>query len=568
MLVETERRSATKEDPPVASARSKPRLVYIEKWLLQSRHLRGTVTEPQPLLTCSRADRANQAILDSLQARSAENTELRARIDRLESKVERGNESIDRLEQFLIYGKSPLKKNHHVADENPENQDIKSSASVSPERKPTQAQLTIASRINPYAGEEGVDETDRDLRDTTHHVSDVTDTNVAAIVDASIIVEHTTAAHRLLRWPSIKSLLEHRGMCMSEDYVMESEEKKGILRPYGRGQGRDTSDVNNHFFAGSPAASSTSARSEESIRSSPSPPDGLWGASFPINTARIENHPGGLNVDGTLKIDPRTLHELLDSYLNNIHIMHPFMEKTRLMRMVDHFAARYNVSDATTSPFPTDNSTIGPDGRRDPAAVLNKATKRKYSNGSSMGGAAVEANSVNRSTTKPLLERSISTAIVLLVMALGKICAYPKPLPGALKNDAREAPSAVPRSFSPHSPMTTTSLRASPTSTQASPYNVIMSPRSTVRMSTLSRRSSAEDIAAAPSGMKNADQVPGLAYFAQATDILGNLHAGNELPHVQAFLLAGLYAGQLACTIESWSWIFTACRACRILVRE
>ncbi|KAA6413467.1 MAG: hypothetical protein FRX48_03213 [Lasallia pustulata] len=516
----------------------------------------------------AKADRANQAILDSLQARSAENTELRARIDRLESKVERGNESIDRLEQFLIYGKSPLKKNHHVADENPENQDIKSSASVSPERKPTQAQLTIASRINPYAGEEGVDETDRDLRDTTHHVSDVTDTNVAAIVDASIIVEHTTAAHRLLRWPSIKSLLEHRGMCMSEDYVMESEEKKGILRPYGRGQGRDTSDVNNHFFAGSPAASSTSARSEESIRSSPSPPDGLWGASFPINTARIENHPGGLNVDGTLKIDPRTLHELLDSYLNNIHIMHPFMEKTRLMRMVDHFAARYNVSDATTSPFPTDNSTIGPDGRRDPAAVLNKATKRKYSNGSSMGGAAVEANSVNRSTTKPLLERSISTAIVLLVMALGKICAYPKPLPGALKNDAREAPSAVPRSFSPHSPMTTTSLRASPTSTQASPYNVTMSPRSTVRMSTLSRRSSAEDIAAAPSGMKNADQVPGLAYFAQATDILGNLHAGNELPHVQAFLLAGLYAGQLACTIESWSWIFTACRACRILVRD
>ena len=491
---------------------------------------------------------------------------MRARIDRLEAKVERGIESIDRLEQFIRYGKSPLKKSYPGTDDNPEISDIKSSASMSPEKKPTQAQLTIASRINPYVEEEVIEEIERDLRDTTHHVPDVTGIPEGLSVDASIIVEHTTAAHRLLRWPSIETLLLHRGMSIKDDYVMEMEEKKGILRPYGRGQGRDSKDVTQQFAA-SPATSSTSGRSEESIRSSPSPPEGLWGTSFPINTARTENHPGGLNVDGTLKIDPRTLQELLDSYLNNMHIMHPFLDKTRLVRLVEQFATRYNVSDATSSPFPIDNSNLGPDGRRDPAAVLNKATKRKYSNGSSMGGATVEANTVNRSTTKPLLERSISTAIVLLVMALGKICAYPKPLPGPLRNDAREAPSAVPRSFSPRSPMATTSLRASPTSSQASPYNVIMSPRSTVRMTTISRRSSAEDMAVLP-GVKNADQVPGLAYFAQATDILGNLHAGNELPHVQAFLLAGLYAGQLACTFESWSWTYTACRACRVLVRE
>lgn len=557
MHVETERQNAMKEDPRVAFAKSKPRLVYIEKWLLQSRSLCSMRLVYPPSLTCSRADRANQAILDSLQARSVENTELRSRIERLEVKLERGIESIDRLEQLIRYSKFSTKKSPVVTGDNPEIPNIKSSASMSPERKPTQAQLTVSSRSNPYVEEEGVDE---DLRDTTG-------IPVGASVDASITVEHTTAAHRLLRWDSIQSLFTHRGMHVSDDYVMEMEEKKGILRPYGRGQGRDTKDTN-QGFAASPATSSTSGRSEESIRSSPSPPEGLWGTSFPINTARIENHPGGLNIDGTLKIDPRTLHELLDSYLNNIHIMHPFMERKRLVQLVEHFAARYNVSDVTISPFPPDSSNLGPDGRRDPAAMLNKATKRKYSNGSSMGGATVEANAVNRSTTKPLLERSISTAIVLLVMALGKICAYPKPLPGPLKDDAREAPSAVPRSFSPHSPMATTSLRASPTSSQASPYNVIMSPRSTVRMSTLSRRSSAEDVSAALPGMKNADQIPGLAYFAQATDILGNLHAGNELPHVQAFLLAGLYTGQLACTFENWSWVNTACRACRVLVRE
>lgn len=39
--VETGRRSATKEDLRAASAKSKLRLVYTGKWLLQSRHLRG-----------------------------------------------------------------------------------------------------------------------------------------------------------------------------------------------------------------------------------------------------------------------------------------------------------------------------------------------------------------------------------------------------------------------------------------------------------------------------------------------------------------------------------------------
>ena len=551
-----------KGDPPAASAKRITWLVYTEKWLLQSRHLCPMINNSPPILTCSRADRANQAILDSLQSRSAEHTELRDRIGRLEARVEQIFDAIGRLEHLFRYGTGSPNKSHQAAGDSPEILGIKSS-SLSPERKPTEGQMAIISQNNRYAGGEGVEKIERDSRDTTHHLPVGTETQV----DTSITtIEHTTAAHRLLRWPSIKALLIHRGM-FSEDYVMEMEKNKGLLRLYGRGQGRDTSDVNQHVAA-SPATSSTSGRSEESVRSPSSPPEGLWGTSFFTNTARPENHPGGLNIDGTLKIDPRTVHELLDSYINNIHVMHPFLDRLRLVRMVDHFAARYNVSDATASPFPVSNSTLSPDGRRDPAAVLNKATKRKYSNGSSMGGAAVEANSANRSTTTPLLERSISTAIVLLVMALGKICAWTGPLPGPLREDVREAPAAIPRSFSPLSPMATTSVRASPTSSQASPYNAIMSPRSTVRTNTLSRRSSVEDISANLPGMKNADQIPGLAYFAQATDILGNLQTGNELPHVQAFLLAGLYAGQLACTFESWGWIYTACRACRVLVRE
>ncbi len=36
------------------------------------------------------------------------------------------------------------------------------------------------------------------------------------------------------------------------------------------------------------------------------------------------------------------------------------------------------------------------------------------------------------------------------------------------------------------------------------------------------------------SGLRNVDVIPLLAYYAQAIDILGNCHGGNDLPYVQA----------------------------------
>lgn len=58
--------------------------------------------------------------------------------------------------------------------------------------------------------------------------------------ELSIPVEHTTAAHKLLMWPSIKSLLYPKEY--DEDYVMKLEEGRGLIRVYGRGEGDDTSE--------------------------------------------------------------------------------------------------------------------------------------------------------------------------------------------------------------------------------------------------------------------------------------------------------------------------------------
>ncbi|KAK4934637.1 hypothetical protein LTR10_024154 [Elasticomyces elasticus] len=58
---------------------------------------------------------------------------------------------------------------------------------------------------------------------------------------------------------------------------------------------------------------------------------------------------------------------------------------------------------------------------------------------------------------------------------------------------------------------------------------------------------------------KNMDAIPGLAYFAKAADILGELPGGTDVSHIQANLLAGLYMGQLARLLPSYFYINKAC---------
>ncbi|KAL2005985.1 hypothetical protein VTN00DRAFT_9639 [Thermoascus crustaceus] len=69
--------------------------------------------------------------------------------------------------------------------------------------------------------------------------------------ELSIPVEHTTAAHKLLLWPSVQRLLGPQ--TFDEDYMMQLEEERGLIRVYGRGEGDDQSD-----YPGSASASSAS----------------------------------------------------------------------------------------------------------------------------------------------------------------------------------------------------------------------------------------------------------------------------------------------------------------------
>ena len=91
-------------------------------------------------------------------------------------------------------------------------------------------------------------------------------------------------------------------------------------------------------------------------------------------------------------------------------------------------------------------------------------------------------------------------------------------------------------------------------------------------MQSHSRRSSLDGVQTPSSSpraknAKNLDVIPGLSYFAMATDIIGNQLGGNSLQHVHLNILAGLYHGQLGRVLESHAYISQACRSLLVILR-
>ena len=504
-----------------------------------------------PMLTYHRADRANQAILDQLASQNNDIQDWRKQMEARFDKIEHILASISGAPAPSASASDnvKVKPDYHQAPGG-EGLDHK----VAPDHKVTQLPNKRASAV--------------EASPSGSHVTVGTSSSMAVSnglrtsqpSDVPVTIEHTTAAHRLLRWPSVKALVSKSKSSLNEDYVMAFEEKKGVLRVYGRGEGQDNGDGGH---PSSPSASSTSGRSDEvhEARSPPSSSDNLWGSGLADIKAKSEI--GGLKADGTLIIDPATIYRLQKSYLDNIHILHPFLNKNTLNTMFDNFSATYN-GEKYRQRFSSVSATpTNIDGR---VEAMHNRGKRKYSDVQIQFSPELSPAPIQPSTAPPL-QMSISTAIILLVLALGKICEHEAALPGPVTDNSREisfrplSHSPIPPSSEPLSPH---SVRQSPISSTQSACNASLASPLMSSFSPINKQASEDPLP----GQRNIEVIPGLAYYAKATDILGNCHGGNDLAHVQAHLLAGLYAGQLARAFESWSWIFTACRACRYLVRE
>jgi Fungal Zn(2)-Cys(6) binuclear cluster domain len=331
---------------------------------------------------------------------------------------------------------------------------------------------------------------------------------------------HSTAAQNLLLWPYIMKL----GVQSNPDYVMELEEQRGILRLYGRGEGHDKMDGSQG--PASPADSSSSSRAEDS----PSPPaESLWGYGFRppylSNYALLADNPGGLNPDGTLNFASDVVDKYYESYMKHMYILHPFLDKKTIKDHIIQFKNKYS---------------------RDRPAI-NRKRKLEGENSPTLTHELHAASIRNHSNE---VERSVRNAIVLLVLAIGKICDHKAPLPASPPaSSTTTIPTSAP------TPRSSNSDAFSPT--PGSPYPPLAA-RGNTSSSTVSERIEPE--------RRNFDVIPGLAYYTLAAEILGTLRGGYDLSHVQAALLAGLYMGQLAHVIPSHDWITQAGKICQKLI--
>ncbi|CAK4033147.1 hypothetical protein DOTSEDRAFT_72963 [Lecanosticta acicola] len=366
--------------------------------------------------------------------------------------------------------------------------------------------------------------------------------------------DHRTAPHKLLLlWPSVRPLLKAANVEHNDGYVMEAEDR-GVLRLWTRGEGIDENDGTQ---PGGPASPARSDESGEGANANTPLADGLWGCGFPSTpgseSRRSEPYlAGGLKANGEVDLDASTINILYDSYMRNMHIMHPFLDKRRLRRMFDNFIKRYS------SGRPRATFAVGAYDSD------SRPLKRQRSNGST-------ANVTETEHRREQTERSPGNAIVYLVLALGKICLHKEPLPAIVPDSKLQANTVIShhisgsRGFS--SPMTA-NMKPSPMSPKSTPATQPTPPSDAgLRINeSRSRRSSMEGSPGAIPGPRNLDVIPGIAYYAKAAEILGDQGDGNDLVHAQMFLLAGLYKGQLARVKESMSWITMAGRAIMILL--
>ncbi|KAK4230270.1 hypothetical protein QBC38DRAFT_50184 [Podospora fimiseda] len=366
---------------------------------------------------------------------------------------------------------------------------------------------------------------------------------------------HTTPASNLLKWPPIYELTKRY---MSPDLIkhmdefpVRNEEKRGILRLWGRGEGYDGSRMDAQQDLGAVQVHDDVFDSA----GAPSPSD-CWGS---INGS--PGPDGRLPWQVHLDFNEHNVWTYVSCFNENIQNMHPLLIPEELQAMVKLF-----LSSVHGEHRHRDTSGGNPSVAK---FVEMTGSKRKRSR-----SPAHDAPDTHFVKGRPTFQRSINNCIVLLVLALGKLCKcseerIPEPAPLTPTASSHhhniilstETPDRQP----PHSPMQTSSPSHS-----AGRY-----PQSPKDGSTSSRRSSGPTSgrswnlpSASGSAMdRNMDRIPGLDYFAYATDILGGQMGGFSIRHVHAHILAGLFYGQLGRVVESYSHIKQASWALQTKLR-
>lgn len=384
----------------------------------------------------------------------------------------------------------------------------------------------------------------------------------------SIPVNHTTGAARLLLVAPIAEMVKpllKSGKIRNEKYPIVQEERRGLLRLFGRGEGYDAppgydrdplTDHADSTPGDTPSNVSSPAAGEEWGQ--------LGGLTPPANAGNPipDVYGRAIGAEGMPDFSRATVMDLVRSYNENINIMHPILVPAQLNALVEQFLK--SIPESQAKPRQVMAVAAGYAGGPGTSNFKNPESpgnKRKRSPASGDYPDVVPFT-LEHKPGHPY--RSISSALVLLVMALGKL-SQQKGRIDYLEKESEPPMGGSPTIQNGHPP---SPLQSSPS--LSTPMG-ISSPQDPSKAYSRSRRTSLESGYAlrGTSGLqlKNLDVIPGLAYFALATDVLGNQLAGNSLQHVHANILAGLYHGQLGRVMESHGYIAAACRSLQVILR-
>ncbi|GKT44903.1 uncharacterized protein ColSpa_05084 [Colletotrichum spaethianum] len=389
----------------------------------------------------------------------------------------------------------------------------------------------------------------------------------------SIPANHTTRADMLLSWPGIKEMtqgiLEREGVKFPQEYPIAQEERRGVLRLYGRGEGGGQDRTPSATAIGATSAYERSAAeafgtvdaiddSFSETGNSPSPGE-AWGQVGGLSPPTSVGYTSGTLVgDGHPDFAEETVTSYMRSFEKHILSLHPILPLGDLRTLVKRFLDSLAQTDKKAKPQPPGVAKFVP-----PTSFPEMSNKRKRS---PAGDQPEDPAPPPRKPGRP--HRTIENALVLVILALGKICQHESKIPD------------LPRDFPEHnhnSPATRNGYPSSP-GAQASPpsYSVhsqssgLPSPKEQSN-SLPSRRQSMQGSGALKTGQslrRNYDIIPGLEYFAYASDIMGNHMAGWTMKHAQTFIFAGLYYGQLGRVLESDAMFFNAARALNMIMRR
>ncbi|KJZ79625.1 hypothetical protein HIM_01094 [Hirsutella minnesotensis 3608] len=380
--------------------------------------------------------------------------------------------------------------------------------------------------------------------------------------EPAIPINHTTLAGLLLEWPPIRDLTRHHvereGIRHVREFPISIEQNRGPLIVYGRGEDAHPSrHSRDHLDHGQ-----LDMADDSSDMASPSPAAD-WGHLGGLSPGdQVEYRGGVLGFDGNPDFSESKVWTYVESFKENILNMHPIIQP----KVLDDWVQQFLDSLPRAHPRSTKLQPSKPifavgSGGHTPTESTGMKRKR------SPGPDGFEGPSTPGPVRAGRPERSIHNALILTVLALGKVCLHRENVPDALHHgDSPAQGNPLNRNGVPPSP-----VQGSPPSHSSHSHSSnLTSPREPDR-GIQSRRSSIHASGGLRAGYnlkKNYDVIPGLEYFAFATDILGNhIGAYKNMKNVYALIFAGLYQGQLARPIESFAFIHQASHKLQVIMR-